>query len=514
MPTLDSSLPSLFRPGWMPATVATWHRWFCTVGLLLASLASPLATLQAQERGQLVSDSLYFHLDRQQIAAQYARFGLLPAFAPIEYEVDVYRLEYLTPAPTGDSLTMASGLVVRPDGPCFWPLVSYQHGTIFYGQEPTALGYEWSVGLVLGTGGYLTLMPDYLGYGSSPVDIFHPYLHAETEASATVDLVAAAMAWCAEQGIGLSEELFLAGYSQGGHATLAAQRAIEAMPDPPMAVTAATAGSGPYDLSGVMRLHMFSATGSLNSFFLAFTLMAYQRVYGNLWEEVDEAFLPPYDVLIPNYFDRADPRPVALPDTAIDMLQPDYVAAVSQDTTHPAWVAMRDNDLYAWTPAAPLRLYYCEEDRTVPPANTLLAADSFAQRGASQVEAISAGDDLDHEDCALPTLLGSRYWLDGLRDSCRIDSSRLASQVGHAPQPVLLYPQPADQLLYLALPPSWHFRSVSLRVQDGMGRSVLQKTLASAPSLALNVAGLPAGMYWLRIEADHQVYQQPLQIAR
>lgn len=116
-------------------------------------------------------------------------------FFPIDYDVDFYRIVYRTPAAVGDSLTLASGLVAAPvSSECSFPLVSYHHGSFYYDEvlsELTGSSDQHYVGIPFAANGYVAALPDYLGYGATPVDHLHPYIHAETEASAVVDMLRA-----------------------------------------------------------------------------------------------------------------------------------------------------------------------------------------------------------------------------------------------------------------------------------------------------------------------------------
>jgi hypothetical protein len=80
--------------------------------------------------------------------------------------------------------------------------------------------------LAFGTAGYITALPDYIGYGDSG-NHFHPYLHAKTLAAAVVNMLKASKTYCATNNIALSGKLFLAGYSEGGYATMAATKEIQ-----------------------------------------------------------------------------------------------------------------------------------------------------------------------------------------------------------------------------------------------------------------------------------------------
>lgn len=385
---------------------------------LLYLLPLLIATcLQAQERGDLVGAQNRGTFTYTQILNVYNANGIPEIFSPIEYDVKAYRLSYRTPAATGDSLTLASGLLLVPEGDCAFPLFCYNHGTSYYGEEVSDLKGEFPIGLTFAANGYVTVMPDYLGYGATPISHPHPYVHAATEASAVIDMLRAARAFLAFEQVRLSEQLFLSGYSQGGHVAMATHRAMEQDFPEEFALTASVPGSGPYDISATTTDSIL-AEKPTSSYYLGFVLTSYQYVYGNLWTDPAEVFVPPYDAWIPEYFDRTNPTPRALPDTAVRMLRPDWLAQVRQDSLHPAQVALRANDVYDWTPEAPIRMYYCEADEQVPYQNALVAQAAFVDNGASQTVAISAGETLDHVACAVPTLLFAKGWFDSFRDSC------------------------------------------------------------------------------------------------
>ncbi len=68
--------------------------------------------------------------------------------------------------------------------------------------------------------------PDYLGYAKSTY-AFHPYLHADSQATTVIDSVRAARNAADAVGAKLSGKVMFTGYSQGGHASMAAHRAAE-----------------------------------------------------------------------------------------------------------------------------------------------------------------------------------------------------------------------------------------------------------------------------------------------
>lgn len=480
----------VFRTLWTNPNLINmrFHFWMVVVWLVGA-----LSPTLAQPRGELVSATLIRSFTKAQLADVYAANGIPTFFAPIEYAVDAYRLIYRTPAATGDSLTVASGLLAVPQDDCDFPLFNYNHGTAFYGPSVSDLALEWQVGVVMAATGYLAALPDYLGYGATPVSLPHPYLHAETQASAIVDLLRATRQWCQQEGVRLNPQLFLAGYSQGGHAVMAAHRAIETQHSQEFTVTACVPGSGPYDLSGITREALLAEEPS-EAFYLAFLMFSYQHVYGTLWSDPTEAFVAPFDSLLPIFFDRSTPPVgVPFPDTAVHMLQPAYRQAVQQDSLHPANRALRANDLYDWTPQAPLRMYYCEADDVVPYQNALFALDQFQQNGATQAEARSAGANSGHEACAIPTFLNTKLWFDNFKAACTPDTTSTA--VSSLPKQSLRFWRQQDGFT-LRASPTRPFQPGVLRVLDVQGRSLYQQRLQHpAEALTVHLPGLAPGLY-------------------
>lgn len=118
----------------------------------------------------------------------------------------------------------ATGLVTLPNGPApegGWPVMAWDHGTMGIGTECAPSrgflagldsGNEMLSGLL--ERGFAVVRPDYIGMGATGVK--HPYLHGQSAAYATIDLVRAARA--VDPGVGST--WFVSGHSQGAHAAL------------------------------------------------------------------------------------------------------------------------------------------------------------------------------------------------------------------------------------------------------------------------------------------------------
>lgn len=371
-------------------------------------LAVPAAT-----RGELISITALPSLSLFEIGFLFGAAGI-----PVvpQYPVDAYKIVYQTIDPWGGR-TQASGafLLARNPG-AVSPLVSYQHATpIRTNNVPSANLIERIPGVGFATLGYAVAMPDYLGLGDSPG--FHPYHHAQSQATACVDLLRAVRVWCSDNEIPLNDKLFLTGYSQGGHATLALQRELETYHPDEFSVTASAPMAGAYDLSGVTATDLLSGRSIPNPAYLLYQVAAYQAVYG-LADSLPALLDTPYDTTLPPLLNGdADIEQInqAMPASPIEIFQPEVLATIQSDANHPLRLALRDNDLIRWTPVAPTRLYHCPEDVDVLHANSVAARDAFHARGATHVELIEPDPIADHGGCILPAFLLARDWFDSLK---------------------------------------------------------------------------------------------------
>ncbi|MFN0066301.1 MAG: alpha/beta hydrolase family protein [Limisphaerales bacterium] len=373
---------------------------------------TPLALPAA--RGRVINTTLLKTYPRSELQLIFLFAGI--SVTP-QSPVALHKVAYETVDPWGGRTT-ASGTVAVPVGVANpLPLVSYQHGTVLEDAElPSRQGTESLVGVVFATTGYAAVMPDYLGLGDSPG--FHPYHHAKTHATATVDLLRAARTWASSNAVALNGRVFLTGYSQGGHATLAAHREIEALHRNEFNLVAVGAGAGAYDLAGVTA-EAFTGTGvHPNPYYLPYFLLGLAAAYPADAAALRGMLAPPYRTTVPPLFDGlrdAGAINAALPAVPSAALDPAQLEAFRTDPGHFLRRLLRENSLLDWRPLAPLRLYHCGGDLDVSPANATRARDALAAAGAASVQVFDPRPSADHGDCAVPALLAVKTWFDSLR---------------------------------------------------------------------------------------------------
>lgn len=436
----------------------------------------------------LISDEQLVSLSAADLVAQ----GVFTA----QHGVTVHKLVYATTDPFGEP-TVASGALVLPDTPeCYHSMVCYMHGTILEREGvPSRLSQEILIGYFMGGSGYVAVLPDYLGLGDSPG--MHPYIHAASEASASVDMMRAAREFCEARSVQLNGQLFLVGYSQGGHACLATHRMIEAELSDEFTVTASAPASGPYDVSGVQAAVIVADDPYPAPYYLPYVLFGLGSVYTDLYDEVIEVLKEPWATDLPPLFDGNYPASAVdalMPEVPSQIIQDELLEAFIADPDHPFRVALREQDLYDWAPQAPTRMYYCEADDHVFYRNSIVALNGMTDNGATSVQAISAGADQDHSGCVYPSLLSAKLWFDSLQGECGwngIGEPLMRSWAVH--------PNPAvDRVRITAQPPMpgrWPWT-----LHDATGRQVAEGMIevdhAGAELLLPRTA---SGMHLLRI---------------
>jgi len=376
-------------------------------------LAEPI---QVPERGKLLSTELLrqFTLSDARSRMSSVGFPTIDAAWAVRY----YKIVYETVDPFGLPIKASGGLFVPQAVPQAMPLLSNQHGTEIYKRFVPSQNdsYFFPEALFYACAGYVTVMPDYIGLGESP-GLFS-YVHAKTEATAVVDMLRAVKTFCASNAITLNSQLFLTGYSEGGHATAAAQRELEAYHTNEFSVTASAPRGAPYDVAGTAN-YILTHTNHPAPFFFIYVLAAWLPIY-DLAGTLEELLAPPYNLTLPPLFDGysfgGDIVSAMGPD-AQSALDPDFRDALLNDPDHPFWRAAAENDLLEWTPKAPTRLYHCSGDDIAPYWNATSALQAYTNNGACCVELVNpeTTGPLNHDQCQVPSMVAAKAWFDSLK---------------------------------------------------------------------------------------------------
>ena len=325
-----------------------------------------------------------------------------------ESSLDYFRVIYPTPHVDGKAVLASGLLILSSPRPESCALLSLQHSTQVersWAPSRVMMHGETVAFSVAAAQGYCVVAADYLGLGQSLG--VHPYLHAATEASSTADLLKAVKPLLSQKGVSWDGRLFLAGYSQGGHATLALLKALEAAGEP---VTAAAGMAGPYDLAqstvrGIaQRSHRF---GTLFTAYLLFSMQHYFKVFPQGLAVFEE----PFGSQLPQLFDGFNgfgKLLKTLPKEVGGLLSEQTLAEIVAPE-HALMKVLRQNSVYQWVAQSPLLLIHSAGDQVVPLENALVLQNYMQARGA-QVKLEELGPDLDHASSFVPAFEAAMQW--------------------------------------------------------------------------------------------------------
>ncbi|QJD80874.1 alpha/beta hydrolase family protein [Spirosoma rhododendri] len=307
----------------------------------------------------------------------------------IRYPISVYRVTYTTTNTDGKSIT-ASGALMIPtvNSTTGIPMLSIQHGTIT-SDDGAPSNYQsgseaYTFGSVFASQGYIIAAPDYIGYGASK-DLPHTYEHRNGLATASLDMLRAARQVLTDKSVNWDKRLLIAGYSEGGYATLALQKKIEEETGSEFNLVASSCGAGAYDKPAFMKQILNNTTStdpSISRLYL-WVLLTYDRIY-NLNRPASYYFKEPYATRIAASGYTANLGGLSFNQVVTDS----FKQAINNGTDTDFIKAAQDNDIHDWKPRTNTRLYHGDADDTVLFLNSQNAYDAMRARGATNVQLI------------------------------------------------------------------------------------------------------------------------------
>lgn len=309
--------------------------------------------------------------------------------ASLQYDVDVYKISYSTEY-KGEEI-IASGVVALPVMEKAKGTLSFQHGTIAADDQAPSNNLTTNDLLVYATvasAGLMVSIPDYIGFGAS-VDIMHPYYDESLTASAIVDQLYAAKELADATGLDLPEDLYLAGYSQGGYATMAAHKYYEEQDIDGFDLKVSFPAAGGYDVKGV-RDYFFEQETYDEPFFIAYVAESYRVTYD--WDEpLSTYFKEPYASRIPNLFGgdlRGSEINMQLTTEISELVAEDYLENTNDAKFDEINEAFESNSLTDWTPGIDMIMYHGSADITVPYENSVEVFNQFNSSKVSFIEIV------------------------------------------------------------------------------------------------------------------------------
>jgi len=290
------------------------------------------------------------------------------------------------------------------------------HGTIFSNNEAPSIVIENSksakgVGVIYSSlTGFITLQPDYIGFGDSKSH-YQPYLLKKSSANSVVDFTKAAIKFAKDNNIPMASDkgIYLTGYSQGGAVALAA---LDKFQQEGMQVNITTPMDGPYLLDSVAQ-GVLSLNETKAPSFMAAVAYSYTKTYN---KNITEIIKEPYASKLPTLFDGTLTR-VEIDKRLTNKVKGDgglFTNDIVQNYQN-SWLKskLKQNSVVSFTPKNSVKMLHCLGDDIIPYAVAQGAKNIFDNMyNASSVDLISVETAITknpntkprmgHADCALP----------------------------------------------------------------------------------------------------------------
>ncbi|MEL6536626.1 MAG: lipase family protein [Bacteroidota bacterium] len=350
-------------------------------------------------------------------AMQFLQLAVTSPAAPITTTNDfsLYRYSYYT-LNYDSSEVLVSGLVGVPHTEEIKGLVSWQHGTNTY--RPGSISSPSpDEGIGLGAlfcgDGYVLVAADYIGLGISTE--VHPYYHMESTTRTVVDLLRIGETVLNALTNDANMQLFLAGFSQGGGASVAVQRYLEEGNPTQLELKGTAAISGAYNLDEISFPYALQ-NKSINSMtYIGLAANAFAHIYN---EPVDHIIQPSFADQVSSWFDGtkgADFLTENLPDSLSAFVQPAFIQAIeNRDSNHWMVRAIQENEIYQFVPQHELRLYYGSADKDVSPEDSQ-DAYQYMQANGGNVKIFNLGP-FSHDESILEALPYVKDWFDEIHE--------------------------------------------------------------------------------------------------
>jgi hypothetical protein len=236
-------------------------------------------------------------LSSSAVGQTFLRLSYSPACSISVYHLEYETVDAagnLTPA--SGALMVPSGSAGCEGGR---PILLYGHGTATDRQYDIAslTASDNGEGLVLAAvfaaQGYIVVAPNYVGYDTSTL-AYHPFLDADQQSKDMMDALTAARSALPVAGASATSDggkLLVSGYSQGGYVAMATQRALESSG---INVTAGVFMSGPYALSAFADAVFEGRVNASAVPNFTMLLSSYEHAYGNVYSNASDVAASPY----------------------------------------------------------------------------------------------------------------------------------------------------------------------------------------------------------------------------
>lgn len=347
------------------------------------------------------------------IKAAINNFGMEDMSELAQYDIDVYTINYYTNY-KGNKIIVSGVISVPFPVNTELPVLAAHRGTIFAHDEAPSKQFIISGYEIFSSMGFVTVIPDMIGFGASEQYV-HPYYNYEYSSACALDMIRAGKEFMKKIKISGSKKLFLFGYSEGGYITTAAHKALEESGDTELTVTASATGAGSYNPVGVMRdiaaREIFTSPS-----YLAFIIYTYHDIY-NWQTPLGDFFRQPFVEIIPYILNGALSSyeiNAQLNDTLDLLFEPPFLASIVSGDEVLLTPALELNRVDNWVPEFPMRIYHSKGDQYIPFSDSQIMGQTMKDNGGN-VEFIEIPGG-SHEEAGREMVREALPWFSDLAD--------------------------------------------------------------------------------------------------
>jgi len=291
-----------------------------------------------------------------------------------------------------------------------YSVVIDNHSTIFdNSKSPSISTYEGNIKpsaiLFSATNGFITLIPDYIGFGIDETH-YHPYLLKNISAQNTKDLLKAFSKFSNKHKLNIefNRALYMFGYSEGAYVSLAS---LEKLNKNGYRVSLTVIGAGAYLLDN-LALKMIHSKNPEAILFIANTIYAYSKRYEDI--KLKDIIKPKYLTNFKKAFQNKNDKEQILKLLPKDilgnkgLLRDDFDIKNSTLFKH-----LKENNLKDLKINNSVRLLHCKSDNLIPYEISKQEMQNLQENGATvklnSIEKFTENYTMTHQECGISAYL-------------------------------------------------------------------------------------------------------------
>ncbi|MDC8002492.1 lipase family protein [Aureisphaera galaxeae] len=301
----------------------------------------------------------------------------------VKKSITAFRIEY--PSSVNGTEKMLSGIVLIPhekEAPL--PILLYCHGTLFNKEDaPSRWDSAVQLEAIPAMEGYITFIPDYLGYGSTRDEV-PAYFDQEITTQTILDILPHGLNYLDNCGIAYRNDLYILGYSQGGHAAISVLKNMEEENATNLEVKAATSIAAPFKLkenvNHILEKDVFPATAYVSYLFASLNHYQWHRKPNEFFQGASLDFIEKQLAGTVTLSKMARNQS----DTISHLMNKDFLEDYLGDGELLLKQSLERNSNFDFTPKSPLLVIHSRKDEVVPFSTSYNTWNQWIDRGADK----------------------------------------------------------------------------------------------------------------------------------